>query len=120
MSTETTAITADKTNALAMLRKFAPKGSTIYCVLRSVSKSGMSRRIDFFALQKADRKSGRDYIYPQYLTGWMSAAGLGSLRDGKQGMRVDGCGMDMGFHVVNNLSYTLYGTNTMQLRSEWI
>jgi len=29
--------------------------------------------------------------------------------DQKQGVVVGGCGMDMGFHLVNNLGYRLYG-----------
>ena len=91
------------------LREMVARGDTIYSVLRHVSASGMSRRIDFYAL-----KSG----VPVWLSGYM--AGLLSYKIHKRGgLLVQGCGMDMGFHVVCGLSFKLYGAETV-LRSEWI
>jgi hypothetical protein len=91
------------------LREMVARGDTVYCVLRQVSASGMSRRIDFYAI-----KDGR----PVWLSGYMS--GLLSYKIHKRGgLVVTGCGMDMGFHVVCGLSFKLFGAETV-LRSEWI
>jgi hypothetical protein len=91
------------------LRAVLAPGDTVHSVLRHVSASGMSRRIDFYAL-----KSG----VPVWLSGYM--AGLLSYKIHRQGgLVVQGCGMDMGFHVVCGLSFKLFGAETV-LRSEWI
>jgi hypothetical protein len=59
----------------------------------------MSRRIDLFA---------RTPDGPMFITG-MAAAAMGERWDrDKGGIVVSGCGMDMGFHLVYNLSYTLW------------
>ena len=80
------------------LRAILKPGDTIYTVLRHVSKSGMSRDIDLY-LMSADG--------PLYLSGYAATA-LGERRAPDQGIRVGGCGMDMGFHLVYNLSSALY------------
>jgi hypothetical protein len=83
------------------LRDILPPGSTAYTILRHVSRSGMFRVIDIVAVD------GKDGV--QSLS-WLAAkAGVGKLDRDRQGLRVSGCGMDMGFHVVYNLAGTLYG-----------
>lgn len=94
---------AERDEAIAKLREFCPVGSTICAVLRSVSKSGMSRRIDFFT--HATDHNGNQYL--QFLSGWIGRA-LDMKRGNKEGLIVHGCGMDMGFHVVYELGRTLY------------
>lgn len=106
--------------AAESLRNILSQGDTIYCVLRHVSASGMSRTIDFYVI-----KENR----PIWLTGYMGAA-LGYKR-GKhdRGLVISGCGMDMGFHAVYCLARILYGNNNPNrpdgdggylLRSEWL
>jgi hypothetical protein len=91
------------------LRRVLVVGDRVYSVLRHVSASGMSRRIDFYAI-----KDGA----PVYLSGAM--AGLLSYKRHKQGgLVVTGCGMDMGFHVVSGLAYRLFGAESA-LKSEWL
>lgn len=80
----------EKQEAIEMLRKLAPPGSTIYGIVRKVSASGMSRTIDFYAVGE-DRQ-------PDYLTGYFARV-LGWTRTNR-GLRVNGCGMDMIFHTV--------------------
>jgi hypothetical protein len=73
----------------------------IYTVLRHVSASGMSRDI---SLMVAD---GDDIINITYT----AATVLGNrVRNshGHRAIRVGGCGMDMGFHLVYTLSDRLY------------
>ena len=110
---------AQKTQALESLRRIfdaAPGGDNrVYCVLRHVSASGMSRRIDFYIIR--DNK-------PQYLTGLIGQALDYRLHD-RGGLIVGGCGMDMGFHVVYSLSSALYDSTKgndggYTLKSEWI
>ena len=85
--------------AKSSLRESLKPGDTVYTVLRSVSKSGMSRRIDFYVI-KNDK--------PLYLSGLIGIVlGIGRSMD-KDGLKVDGCGMDMGFSVVYNLGSVLF------------
>lgn len=105
-------------HAEAMLGKILKPGDTVYTVLRHVSTSGMQRRIDCYAIGE-DRR-------PVYLSGYMEAIGLGKRGKKDQGLVVKGCGMDMGFHLVNNLSMHLYCNNgythdgAYALKHEWI
>jgi hypothetical protein len=69
----------------------------------------MSRNIDFYAI-KGNR--------PVWLSGQMSPL-LGLKRAKSQGLIVQGCGMDMGFHVVSNLAYRLFGAEKA-LKHDWI
>lgn len=81
-----------RAEAIEKLRKIAPAGSTIYAIVRTVSRSGMSRTIDFYVV---DRRDGRlEYLtgYFAHVTGWPRAPS-GALK-------VNGCGMDMRFHSV--------------------
>lgn len=81
------------------LRKIVPPGSTVTCILRHVSRSGMFRVI---ALCVCDNGEPRDI---SYLAGL--ATGTAHDRD-RSGLRMSGCGMDMGFAAVYDLSRALY------------
>ncbi len=109
-------------DATEMLRKFVPQGSTVQCVLRSVSRSGMQRRIDFYVIVNDGGRGEKNRPYLQYLSGWMAVL-LGMTRQDK-GLKVNGCGMDMGFHMVDTLASALYGRDKRGigagLRHEWI
>ncbi len=78
-------------------------GTTVYTVLRHVSRSGMMRRLDVYTFE-TNADGG---IRKLYLTYWAAKVLGYSMND--VGMRVDGCGMDMGFHVVHSLSYAIHG-----------
>lgn len=73
----------------------------IYTVLRKVSKSGMSREISLFAV-----KDGKIIS----LDGPVSV--LLGYKLGDQGIKVSGCGMDMGFHTVYSLGLALWPNGT--------
>ena len=86
--------------ALERLREWVKPGDTIWCVLRSVSRSGMMRVIDFQKFEADGRHLS---------LGWNIAKALDMGYDrNREGVKVTGCGMDMGFHVVSNLGYALY------------
>lgn len=80
------------------LLKLLKPGDTICCVLRHVSSSGMSRRIDFYVTKNNELV---------YLSGYIGSL-LGYRRGAKDGLVVSGCGMDMGFEVVYNLGRALW------------
>lgn len=94
MNTETM---SDKGYALDILNKL-DKSDTIYGIVKSVSASGMSRRIKFYTI-----KDNRPY----FLTWAVSQVlGYSMLDDGT--IRVSGVGMDMVFSVVYDLGLAVH------------
>lgn len=87
------------------LREFFPAGSTVYTVLRNRSSSGMSRTFGVVAISVA--ADGRVIMrFPYHAV----ASALGLRIDSKrEGVRIHGCGMDMGFEIAYQLSQKLYG-----------
>ena len=84
-----------------LLEHYVREGATVYTVLRSVSASGMTRHI---SLLVANEGEINDITY-------YAAQALGdTLKESKghRSIRVNGCGMDMGFHLVYNLSSVLF------------
>jgi len=80
------------------LRQLLPPGSTVYTSLNHVSRSGMQRAISTYIIIENDV---RDISYDV-------AEIIGSTMHKKGGIKIDGCGMDMGFSIVYHLSYELY------------
>mgnify|MGYP001574902063 CR=1 FL=1 len=92
-----------RVEALKQLRKLLKPGSTVYTVLRHVAKSGMTRWIDLYVIKGNE---------PVWITGYAGQA-LGTPQsrsdwEKSRGLRVGGCGMDMGFHLVYNLSRVMF------------
>ena len=86
------------------LDEILKKGNyTVYSKLNQVSRSGMKRAISFYVI--IDNKPFNiDYAISKVLK---------YKRDKNyDGLVVHGCGMDMGFHVVNSLSTHLYAYRT--------
>lgn len=95
--------TAEQDEALTRLRELLPPGATVYTILRHVSSSGMSRNISPVVWSDGD---GR----PFDLSWWSLKAGIGSKpRGDREGVRMDGAGMDMGFALVYELGRVLHG-----------
>ena len=90
----------NKEEAIAKLKEAIKEGDTLYTQLKNVSKSGMTRHI-------AVRFLKDDYPYDYT---YLASIALGwKLSDKYDGIKVGGCGMDMGFHLIYSLSYALYG-----------
>jgi hypothetical protein len=90
----------EKAKSLAQLREWIKPGDTVFTVLRHVSRSGMQREIGLVTFL------GDDPIHPNH-----HAATVLGLRMGTQdrdAVKVGGCGMDMGFHLVYELSHALF------------
>lgn len=96
----------DKRESLETLKKQLRDGDTVYTILRSVSRSGMSRIIDLVIIKNNE---------PLWITWHVSKVLEYSLAK-DTGLKVRGCGMDMGFHVV----YSLANTLGIELRQRWL
>jgi hypothetical protein len=94
------------------------KNPTLHTILRHVSASGMTRDISLVYV-----KDGQLYNVT-----YSAALALGwplSERSGYRAIRVGGCGMDMGFHLVYTLSSVLFRNSTdsdagYTLKQEWL
>ena len=100
---------AERNEAINRLREVIENGDTVYTNLKSVSKSGMLRHIQVLTI-----KNNR----PTNWTHLVSIA-LDMKHRRELGLRVGGCGMDMGFYVVNYLSKVLFDSD-YALKQEWI
>lgn len=89
---------------------------TLYTSLKHVSASGMSRDMKVLAVVDGQIVD---------VTWYVGKLEIGTIkeRNGQRVVRVGGCGMDMGFHVVYTVSAILYGYDergAYTIRHEWI
>lgn len=85
----------EKAEAIERLRAAMPPGTTVYTILRHVSRSGMMRHISV----KTELQGQYDYDVSLVTDSHLAP---------HEGIKVGGCGMDMGFSLVYNLSSALY------------
>lgn len=94
----------EQLEAINHLRSILKPGDTVYTILNNVSRSGMNRRISLCV------GSGKDVTN---IT-WYVAKAMGEPLKNRAGyvqdvgISVSGCGMDMGFDLVYNLSRILF------------
>tara|TARA_R110000803_G_scaffold113736_2_gene182203 strand:- start:2711 stop:3067 length:357 start_codon:yes stop_codon:yes gene_type:complete len=96
--------------AIERLKETINKGDTIFYIVKNVSNSGCYRHIDFYKFSIEDNRftEGENRITALSLTTEMCKA-LGYPYKAKTGcMGVGGGGMDMGFHVIHQLSHALF------------
>jgi hypothetical protein len=124
---------AEVAEAIAQLREWIKPGDTVYTILDSVSRSGMSRQIrvivpytrhearyndgwreiDKGVVAITDTDHGGqleirctvDHLHPNHSVGLIT--GYRQAKKG-DGLIVGGCGMDMGYHLVYALSHRLW------------
>jgi hypothetical protein len=106
----------DEKYAIETLKNLVKPGDTIYTILRHVSSSGMSRVIDVVLIQ--DNK-------PTNIAYSVSKALDWPIDKNYDGIKVGGCGMDMGFHLVYTLSRKLFKDDMTTdagyaLKQDWI
>src|ERR1051326_3066234 len=97
---------SERDEFIAKLRETLKPGDPLHTVLRSVSRSGMSRVIDvyFFALEDGQ-------VRKQWLSYWIAKACNLPFQDqsGKpEGIKIGGCGSDMGFEIVYSVGRALW------------
>ncbi len=106
----------ERAEAIARLQEWIKDGDTVYCVLRSRAASGMSRVIDLKIIGQ-DEYNGATQTRIWHI-GYNAAKALDRSYDNKkEGIRISGCGMDMGFALVDDLRRTL---GYKELRHEWL
>lgn len=90
---------AERARALETLRDQVKPGATIHTIVTHVARSGMSRSIRLFLIRDGS----------PWEISWLAACAMDDRIDQKNGgIKVSGAGMDMGFHLVYNLSRTLF------------
>jgi hypothetical protein len=85
-------------NAKDKLISLLQETDIIYTVLRSVSKSGLSRSISFYVVD-----NNKEIININYYISVLLGYKFDKTHFGLIGLKVKGGGMDMGFHVVHTL-----------------
>jgi len=99
ISKMTTREERERQDAITRLRIILQPDDTVYTILKHVSSSGMLRAIAVIVTKNNE---------PLDIS-WLVARALGwKLHRKYDGVKVSGCGMDMGFHLVYSLSSTLY------------
>lgn len=87
------------------LKEWLKEGNhDVYLVLRHTTRSGMTRYIDCFVLGKNMNGNTRPFFIGARVAnilGW-------KWNQKRSGIKTEGCGMDMGFHLVYSLSLALY------------
>lgn len=96
----------EREQAREYLRERIKPGDTVYTVLKHVSRSGMYRVIDVYVMA-CDRRRA----IPLRLSWSVAQATPGVRYDRRhEGVGVSGCGMDMGFHLVDALGWAIWGS----------
>src|SRR3990167_25227 len=94
---------ARKEKAIEYLKEYLKPGDRVYTVLNHASRSGMMRHIDVVIPTKSD-----DGTLGIYRISHLVADVLDYRQADDGSLKVGGCGMDMGFHVVYGLSRVLF------------
>lgn len=99
--------TNDKHDAINYLDKLLNEGDVIYTSLSKVSSSGMYRHIKPYVIKDNQ---------PLCLTWYVSQVLGYPYKEKTHSIGVSGCGMDMGFHLIDVLGRTL----NKKLQQRWI
>jgi len=89
----------EKLESLEILRQYVKAGDTVFTTLYHVSKSGMFRAIGLHVIKNNE---------PVNLSYHAAKATGYTISNKHGGVAMSGCGMDMGFGLVYNLSRALY------------
>ena len=110
---------ARKEHAISLLRGWITPGTTIYTVLHTVAKSGMSRTLTAFIIREDAIDAGPQ---PLKITAQLWQAGLGTRTEDLT-LRVESGGMDAGAAVVHHLACLLFPDDAearRSIRQEWL
>ena len=97
----------EKQEALERLKEWIKKGDTLHTTVRHVSRSGMMRYITTRQLKKSDHPDREVNVsnYDYHIARVLDLPEAPNF----QGVKVGGCGMDMGFWLVYRLSRAIFG-----------
>lgn len=103
---------AVRQEAIEKLRTWIKPGDTVYTQLKHVSRSGMQRVIQVVKINCRPETDidGQASTEPEILyLGYNVAKAIGERYDReREGVKIGGCGMDMGFAVIYELSQALF------------
>jgi hypothetical protein len=104
-----------------LLEEYLTDTRTVYTVLRSVSASGMTRHISL--LVAGIDNTGKPALFDITYHASKVLGDKLSERNGHRTIKVNGCGMDMGFNLVYSLSSVLFAGQDRagyELSQRWI
>jgi hypothetical protein len=108
--------TEEQNEAKEKLLGWIKRGDTVYTVCDHVSRSGMMRHIRLVVPLIGD--DGKiHFIHPNFAAA--TVLGYSQVKKGNNALKVGGCGMDMGFHLVYSLAQNLFGDG-YALNHEWL
>lgn len=93
----------EKEAAIRELKKKLKPGDDVYTIVRHVARSGMSRSIDLYIARKREIIS---------ITWLVSKALEENIDRNHGGIRIAGCGMDMGFALVYDMGRVMWPKGT--------
>lgn len=100
----------ERREAIVELRGLLAPGFTVYTILRSVSRSGMSRNISPVYLSRNEAGA-----WP-YNIAWKAGRAIDAPVVESMGhfaVKIGGAGMDMGFHLVYNLAWAVFSAHPL-------
>ena len=100
------------TAGLAFPHREGDRARRVYVTVTSVSRSGMSRQMKVLVGNSTTGNISNITRRVARVLGWRYSDRNGTVT-------VDGCGMDMGFHLVYSLSHALYGDG-YALAKDWL
>ena len=98
---------SERAEYIGKLRETLKPGDKLYTVLRSVSRSGMSRVIDVYRFGVSNQGT----VEKSWLSYWVAKACGFTFQDRRglpEGIKIGGCGMDMGFNIVYTVGRVLW------------
>lgn len=100
----------EKDRAFKKLKGWIKPGQTVWTNVTHVARSGMSRSIKPYIVV------GKEIVDITYLASVVLDL---PIDKNNGGVKIPGCGMDMGFKLVDDLRYVLYGDGK-KLEQRWI
>lgn len=101
---------AERDHAINQLREQLHRGTVIYTVLRHKNRMGTCRWIEFYFI--TDNR-------PENITWHVAQAIDSTYCRRRDALRITGCGLDVGFAAVYNLSSLLFGDG-YALKQRWL
>jgi|TARA_R100000353_G_scaffold39235_1_gene31152 hypothetical protein len=97
-----------KEKAKEELKTILKKGDRIYYHVNYVLEDGTARYIDFYKFEPDDKHHTIKYYLTYQFAQLLQERVNINETEPPRGMYVEGCGMDMGFHVISSVSMILF------------
>tara|TARA_R100001244_G_scaffold118987_1_gene88687 strand:+ start:511 stop:852 length:342 start_codon:yes stop_codon:yes gene_type:complete len=108
----------DQKEAIYKLKELLKPSDTVYCILTKASNSGCYRHINFYKFNYEIINS-KNTINKLWLSFLISSALKLSFKEKTNSVGIGGGGMDMGFHIIYELSSLLFNDG-YKIKHEWL